>query len=121
MKSLKEKSGKAMGTIKNSFAELFAQYNPENIIKNCYANLQSPEFAKTTEANVNELIKKWQAKPAELETKVNELTKSSQELLNLDLDSLKTNPTKLKEVIANFNTVLDNSKTIKAENGLRMM
>lgn len=115
MKSLKEKSGNAMGTIKNSFAELFAQYNPENIIKNCYANLQSPEFAKTTEANVNELIKKWQAKPAELETKVNELTKSSQELLNLDLDSLKTNPTKLKEVIANFNTVLDNSKTIKAE------
>lgn len=115
MKELQAKAKSSAGIVENSFVGIFEQYNPENILKNCYAQLQSPALAEDVKNKTTEIIKKWEATPAKFEQKIQDLEKTSNKLMNFDYDSIKTNPTKIKSLIEDFNEVINSTKELKKQ------
>ena len=115
IKELKEKTKGSLNIVENSFVNLFAQYNPENILNNCYTQLQSPTLAEEIKVKTSDVIKKWEATPAEINKKIKDLEESSDRLLNTNFDSIKSNPVKLKEVIEDFNNVINSANSLKTQ------
>lgn len=113
MKELQAKSKSSVTIVENSFINLFEEYNPENILKDCYAQLQSPALTEEVKTKTIEIIKKWESTPKDFEQKIATLEKSSNKLLNFDYNSIQTNPTKLKEVIEDFNKVINSTNELK--------
>ena len=113
MKELQAKTKSSVSIVENSFINLFEEYNPENILKDCYAQLQSPALTEEVKTKTIEIIKKWESTPKDFEQKIATLEKSSNKLLNFDYNSIQTNPTKLKEVIEDFNKVIDSTNELK--------
>lgn len=115
MKEVLAKTSAGASIVENSFIDLFNQYNPENIINNCYAQLQSPALAQDVKTKTTDMIKKWEAVPANFEKKVKDLQASSDRLMNFDFGSIESNPTKIKGLIEDFNTVLESTKELKSQ------
>ena len=113
MKELQAKTKSSASIVENSFINLFEEYNPENILKDCYAQLQSPALTEEVKTKTIEIIKKWESTPKDFEQKIATLEKSSNKLLNFDYNSIQTNPTKLKEVIEDFNKVINSTNELK--------
>lgn len=89
----------AKTTSMDSITGLFEQYNPQTIIQNCYSSLQTPEVSKNVQAQIPELITKWQNKPAELEKSYNETKASVEKLLSYDYASASSDPVKIAEMV----------------------
>jgi len=115
MTSLEAKADGAMNTLKASISGVFDQYNPVNIMKECQEQLQTPVVSKEIQEEAKALNEKYKAKPEEIKTKLEDLKLSSEALTNLDVDDLKTNPTKIKEVLENLNTVKESVESLKNE------
>ena len=113
MQELQAKAQSSTSIVENSFINLFEEYNPENILKDCYAQLQSPALSEEVKTKTIEIIKKWESTPKDFEQKIATLEKSSNKLLNFDYNSIQTNPTKLKEVIEDFNKVINSTNELK--------
>lgn len=113
MKELQAKTKSSASIVENSFINLFEEYNPENILKDCYAQFQSPALTEEVKTKTIEIIKKWESTPKDFEQKIATLEKSSNKLLNFDYNSIQTNPTKLKEVIEDFNKVINSTNELK--------
>lgn len=60
----------AIVAAQKSIEDAFAEYNPVNMIANVQENLKSPEVAKETQAQVEEAVERWKAKPDEIKTQV---------------------------------------------------
>ena len=99
MVSLDSKKDAAMGTLKDSITGLFDQYNPETIMKECQEQLQTPKVSKQVQDEAKALTDKYKAKPDEIKTKLETVRASSEAIINLDVSSLQSNPTKIKEAI----------------------
>ena len=99
MLSLESKKDAAMSTLKDSVSGLFDQYNPETILKEVQNNLQTPGVSKQVQDEAKALVEKYKAKPEEIKTKLATVQESAQTLANIDVDSLKSNPTKIKETV----------------------
>ena len=115
MKSLSEKTDLAMDTLTSSVTGLFDKYNPETIINNCYAQLQTPDVAKQTEADAKELITSWTSRAKDISTKVTETVNNAQEISKIDINAVKTDPIKLKETIELLNSTYNNVSVLKKE------
>ncbi len=115
MKTLTAKSDLAMTLLKDSITGLFDQYNPENITKNIYAQLQTPEAAKQAEADAKALVAKYQAMPAELGAKVNVLKTSADEIAKININDLKANPAKIQSAIETINKAYTEAQNLKTE------
>ena len=115
MKSLSEKSDLAMDTLTSSVTGLFDKYNPDTIIKDCYAQLQTPTVAKQTEEEAKQLIASWTERSKEIGTKVTATVNNAQEISKIDINAVKTDPIKLKETIELINTSYNNVSALKKE------
>lgn len=113
MKILAEKSDVAIDTLKSSVTGLFDQYNPETIIKNCYAQLQTPDTAKKVEEEAKILVTKYKEKPAEIGTQVNELKVSFEDVAKIDINKLKSNPEEIKNALESINNAYTEVQKIK--------
>ena len=113
MQELQAKTKSSASIVENSFINLFDEYNPENILKNCYAQLQSPALSEEVKTKTIEIIKKWESTPKDFEQKITELEKTTNKLLNFDYNSIQSNPTKIKEVIEDFNEVINSTNELK--------
>lgn len=115
VKEIKARSNAALDSMKGSVQGLFDEYNPETIIKNCYANMESPELAKKTEAQVKELSAKYMAKKDELATEIQDVQKLVEDCQKIDLEAIKTNPVKLKEAISTIDSAYKKVESLKTK------
>ena len=106
-----KKKDAAVAAAKESIEAAFAEYNPENMIKNVQANLKSPALAKEVQGQVEASVAKWKNKPAELEAQVNDFSKSVNSLVNKDWSSVN-DPIAIKNAITEITSALEKSKSI---------
>ena len=113
MVSLESKKDAAMGTLKDSVTGLFDQYNPEKIMKDCQEQLQTPAVSKQVQEQAKALSEKYKSKPDEIKAKLETVQKSSEAITSLDVNSLQSNPTKIKEVLETINSLKTNLDSLK--------
>ena len=88
-KAITAEKDKLVDSAKNQLIGMFAQYNPETIVKDLQNDLKSPALGQTIYTDVQEKIKKWQNTPVELEKSVNEFSSNVQTVLNTDWSNVK--------------------------------
>ena len=106
-----EKKNEALNAAKNSIQEVFAEYNPQNIINELEGNLKSPETAKQVQAEAEALVSKWKNKPEELESQVKDLDQSVRSVLDTNWGNID-DIAKLKLAIENVTSAMEKSKSL---------
>ena len=109
-----QKKEAAIAAAKESIEAAFAEYNPENMIKNVQDNLKSPALAKEVQAQVEATVEKWKNKPAEIEKQVNDFSSSVNALVNKDWSSVN-DPIAIKNAITEVTGAIEKSKSVTSE------
>lgn len=115
METVKARSNAALDSMKNSFQGVFDEYNPVNIVNNCYANMKTPAVAKETSETAKALLAKYEQKPAELEAQLKSVQEAAEKLSAIDLDALKANPAKIPETVKTIEAAKSDAEKIKKE------
>ncbi|MCR5046524.1 MAG: TIGR03545 family protein [Treponema sp.] len=106
-----QKKEAAISAAKDSIEAAFAEYNPENMIKNVQDNLKSPALAKEVQAKVEASVEKWKNKPAEVEAQVKDFSDSVNTLVNKDWSNVN-DPIAIKNAITDITNALQKSKSV---------
>ncbi len=118
-KMLAEKKAVAASSLEKNITGLFNSLNPETLMQNFAAQLQTPEVSKQVQEQVPQIIAKWQAKPAEVQQTVDNLQSAVNEIINFDYNSVQNNPLKIKEFIETLDSTYKNIDKVKNEaNGI---
>ncbi len=112
-KLIAEKKATAASSLESNITGLFNQLNPETLMQNFAAQLQTPAVSKQVQEQVPQIVAKWQAKPAEVQKTVNDLQKSVNDIVNFDFNSVQNNPLKIKEFIENLDSTYKNIDKVK--------
>lgn len=112
-KALADKKQLAAGSLEKNITGLFNQFNPETLMQNFSAQLQTPAISKQVQEQVPQIVAKWQAKPAEVQKTVEDLQKSVNEIVSFDFNSVQNNPLKLKEFIETLDSTYKNIDKVK--------
>ncbi|MDY4986245.1 MAG: TIGR03545 family protein [Treponema sp.] len=112
MNSIKDK---VAGVTNDQISELFTQYNPQSIIENCYAQLETPEVSKEVQAQVQKINEEWKATPEALTAKVESTKKSVNTAATYDFSQIKTEPAKIKQAIEVINKAISEVDSLKNE------
>ena len=115
MVSLESKANGAMDTLKSSLSGAFDQYNPQTILADCQEQMQTPKVSKEVQEKAKALTEKYKSKPDEIKNKYETVKTSSDALLSLDVNSLQSNPAKIKEAIENLNKLKTNLDSLKKD------
>ena len=113
MVSLESKKNAAMGTLKDSVNGLFDEYNPEKILKDCQEQLQTPGVSKQVQDEAKALAEKYKAKPDEIKSKLETVKASSEAITSIDVNSLQSNPAKIKEALDSISSLRSNLESLK--------
>ncbi|MBO7163801.1 MAG: TIGR03545 family protein [Spirochaetaceae bacterium] len=101
--------------LKNSITDIFSEYNPETILSNFYSKLSTPELVEEIEKEMNLLISSWQTVPGELKTSVNKVIADGQAVIGFDWNSIKSDPTQIRTILATLKSVTDNTTSLYKE------
>ena len=101
--------------LKNSITDIFSEYNPETILSNFYSKLSTPELVEDIEKEMNLLISSWQTAPDELKTSVNKVIADGQAVIDFDWNSIKSDPTQIRTILATLKSVTDNTTSLYKE------
>ena len=112
-KILAEKKEVAANSLEQNITGLFNSLNPETLMNNFYAQLQTPEVSKQVQEQVPQIIAKWQAKPVEIQNKVNDLSKAVNDIVAFDYNSVQNNPLKIKEFIETIDSTKKNIEKVR--------
>ena len=115
IKIVKERSNATLDYMKSSFQGVFDQYNPVNIIENCYKNLKTPDAAKTATDETNLLIEEYKNKPQEIQDKLKVIQEAYDKVKSININELKKNPAKIPDVIKTIESLKTDAETLKKE------
>ena len=101
--------------LKNSITDIFSEYNPETILSNFYSKLSTPELVEDIEKEMNLLISSWQTAPDELKISVNKVIADGQAVIDFDWNSIKSDPTQIRTILATLKSVTDNTTSLYKE------
>lgn len=101
--------------LKNSITDIFSEYNPETILSNFYSKLSTPELVEEIEKEMNLLISSWQTVPGELKTSVNKVIADGQAVIDFDWNSIKSDPTQIRTILATLKSVTDDTTSLYKE------
>ena len=110
---LADKKAVAASSLESNITGLFNQFNPETLMNNFNAQLQTPGISKQVQEQIPQIVAKWQAKPAEVQKTVDDLQKSVNDIVNFDFNSVQNNPLKIKEFIENLDSTYKNIDKVK--------
>ena len=114
-KVILEKKDVAATSLQENITGLFNSFNPETLMQNFSAQLQTPEVSKQVQEQIPQLVAKWQAKPAEIQKTVDDLQKSVNDIMAFDYNSVQNNPLKIKEFIETLDSTYKNIDKVKNE------
>ena len=112
-KALSDKKAVAADSLQKNITGLFNQFNPETLMQNYAAQLQTPAISTQVQEQIPQIVAKWQAKPAEVQKTVDELQKSVNEIMAFDFSSVQNNPLKIKEFIETLDSTYKNIDKVK--------
>ncbi len=112
-KMIAEKKEVAANSLEQNITGLFNSLNPETLMQNFAAQLQTPAVSKQVQEQVPQIVAKWQAKPAEVQKTVDDLQKSVNDIVNFDYNSVQNNPLKIKEFIESLDATYKNIDKVK--------
>ena len=112
-KALSDKKAVAANSLEKNITGLFNQFNPETLMQNYAAQLQTPVISKQVQEQIPQIVAKWQAKPAEVQKTVDELQKSVNEIMSFDYSAVQNNPLKIKEFIESLDATYKNIEKVK--------
>ncbi len=112
-KALSDKKAVAADSLQKNITGLFNQFNPETLMQNYAAQLQTPAISTQVQEQIPQIVAKWQAKPAEVQKTVDELQKSVNEIMAFDYSSVQNNPLKIKEFIESLDSTYKNIDKVK--------
>lgn len=112
-KALSDKKAVAANSLEKNITGLFNQFNPETLMQNYAAQLQTPAISKQVQEQIPQIVAKWQAKPAEVQKTVDELQKSVNEIMSFDYSAVQNNPLKIKEFIESLDATYKNIDKVK--------
>lgn len=112
-KALSDKKAVAADSLEKNITGLFNQFNPETLMQNYAAQLQTPAISTQVQEQIPQIVAKWQAKPAEVQKTVDELQKSVNEIMAFDFSSVQNNPLKIKEFIESLDSTYKNIDKVK--------
>ena len=112
-KILADKKATAANSLEQNITGLFSALNPETLMQNFAAQLQTPEISKQVQEQVPQIVAKWQAKPAEIQKTVDDLQKSVNDIMAFDYNSVQNNPLKIKEFIETLDSTYKNIDKVK--------
>ena len=112
-KALSDKKAVAANSLEKNITGLFNQFNPETLMQNYAAQLQTPAISKQVQEQIPQIVAKWQAKPAEVQKTVDELQKSVNEIMSFDYSAVQNNPLKIKEFIESLDATYKNIEKVK--------
>lgn len=98
--------------VKKSLEDTFADYNPQNIIKNVQANLKSPELARKTKSQVEEKIAKWKDAPTKMQNDVMSLKTSIEDITKTDWANVHDVAT-LNNALTTINSAITKANALK--------
>lgn len=114
-KALSDKKAVAANSLEKNITGLFNQFNPETLMQNYAAQLQTPAISKQVQEQIPQIVAKWQAKPAEVQKTVDELQKSVNEIMSFDYSAVQNNPLKIKEFIETLDSTCKNIEKVKKD------
>lgn len=112
IESIKQKT---VGVTTEEITSLFNQYNPQAILENCYAQLQTPAASDEVKAAVAKINDEWKEKPAQINTKIESVKTSVNKATSYDFSAIGNNPVKIKEAIDVINNALNDVKSLQNE------
>ncbi len=112
-KALSDKKAVAADSLQKNITGLFNQFNPETLMQNYAAQLQTPAISTQVQEQIPQIVAKWQAKPAEVQKTVDELQKSVNEIMAFDYSSVQNNPLKIKEFLETLDSTYKNINKVK--------
>ena len=112
-KALADKKAVASNSLEKNITGLFNQFNPETLMQNFSAQLQTPAISKQVQEQVPQIVAKWQAKTAEAQKTIDDLQKSVNDILAFDFNSVQNNPLKIKEFIETLDSTYKNLDKVK--------
>ncbi len=112
-KILAEKKATAASSLESNITGLFNQVNPETLMNNFNAQLQTPAVSQQVQEQIPQIVAKWQAKPVDIQKTVDELQKSVNEIMAFDFNAVQNNPLKIKEFIENIDSTKKNIEKVK--------
>lgn len=112
-KALSDKKAVAANSLEKNITGLFNQFNPETLMQNYAAQLQTPAISKQVQEQIPQIVAKWQAKPVEVQKTVDELQKSVNEIMSFDYSAVQNNPLKIKEFIESLDATYKNIEKVK--------
>lgn len=101
--------------LKNSITDIFSDYNPETVLSNFYSKLSTPELVTEIEKEMQVLISSWQSVPDELKTSVNNVIADGQAVIDFDWNSIKSDPTQVRTILATLKSVTDSTTSLYKE------
>lgn len=105
------KKDAAISAAKDSIEAAFAEYNPENMIKNVQDNLKSPALVKEVQGKVEASVEKWKNKPDEVRKQVEDFSSSVNSLVNKDWSKVN-DPIAIKNAITEVTNAIEKSKSV---------
>ncbi len=99
----------------NSIAHIFAQYDPESLLENYYAQLKSPELARTVSAEMEQIVPAWTETPDILADSVNEVIADGRTVLEFDWQSIQSDPQKIKTAIERISAAVNSVTALQKE------
>ena len=112
-KVLAEKKDIAANSLEQNITGLFNSLNPETLMNNFYAQMQTPEVSKQVQEQVPQIVAKWQAKPLEVQKTVDDLSKSVNDIVAFDYGTVQNNPLKIKEFIETIDSTKKNLEKVR--------
>ncbi len=106
-----KKKDAAISAAKASIEAAFAEYNPENMIKNVQENLKSPALVKDVQGKVDASVEKWKNKPDEIKKQVEDFSNSVNSLVSKDWSGVN-NPIEIKNAISEITGAIEKSKSV---------
>ena len=114
MKSIKEKSLKALEDLKSQTVLLLGGDDPESIVENVKSMMQTPSALSSINEELPPLVEKWKNKPSEIENEVKEFSDSVHELQTLKVETIK-DASSLQSSLEKINKAITDGNKIKSD------
>lgn len=112
-KELKARSAKALEDLKAQAFDLAGGSDADSIVNNFTSRLKTPVLAGQAKEKASAMTRKWQSKPGELKAQVDSFSESVKALQNLSVNSLGSDPVKIKDALEKIRKASEEGKSIK--------
>ena len=113
--ALNNATNQVKDNVKDSIIDIFNTFNPQIILESCYSQFTTPGVAKVIQDEAIVFVDKWKATPERVNTQVQNVKTSTEDIINFDYASIKDDPKKIKDMLKTFDAAFKTLEGVKVE------